>query len=58
MSLPNDPFMLYSTVNMRLRDTGCDLDTFCRREDIDRASLEAKLRDAGFEYDPDTNQFG
>lgn len=50
--------MLYSTVNMRLRDTGCDLDTFCRREDIDRASLEAKLRDAGFEYDPDTNQFG
>lgn len=57
MALPNDPIMLYSAVNMRLRDGGLTLDELCRREDIDPAALTEKLRAAGFEYDPDVRQF-
>ncbi len=57
MALPNDPIMLYSAVNMLLRDGGITLDELCRREDIDKETLTEKLRRAGFEYDPDVRQF-
>lgn len=53
MALPNDPIMLYSAVNMLLRDGGITLDELSRREDIDKETLTEKLRRAGFEYDPD-----
>lgn len=56
-TLPKDPFMLYSLVNMRLRDQYTDLEELCSSEDIDRAELEKALADAGFTYDPATNQF-
>lgn len=58
MSLPKDPFMLYSAVNMLLRDRYSDLDDLCRSENVDRDSLIQTLRQAGFEYDTDTRQFG
>lgn len=57
MALPNDPIMLYSAVNMLLRDGGITLDELSRREDIDKETLTEKLRRAGFEYDPDVRQF-
>lgn len=57
MQLPTDPFMLLSVVNMHLRDDGVNLDEFCRQNDIDRVRLEERLRDAGFEYNPQTNSF-
>jgi len=56
-TLPNDPFMLLSAVNMKLRYEYGSLDDFCRSLDIDRAELEKRLADAGFEYMPEINQF-
>lgn len=49
--------MLYSLVNMRLRDQYSDLDELCASEGVDRAELEKTLSAAGFAYDPASNQF-
>lgn len=56
-SLPNDPFMLLSAVNMKLRDEYPSLDELCRAMDVDRDDLVRRLGDAGFEYMPQINQF-
>lgn len=57
MALPNDPIMLLSVVNLKLRDFYKDLDALCDDMDADKADLCAKLRAAGYEYDPQRNQF-
>lgn len=57
MELPNDPMMLFSTVNMYLRDRYQSLDELCADLDIDRKELEAKLLQAGFEYSEKYNKF-
>lgn len=57
MQLPNDPFMLLSMINMKLRDFYPDLDTLCEDMDIDKASLCKTLGDAGFAYDKELNKF-
>lgn len=56
-NLPNDPYMLLSAVNMKLRDGYNTLDELCDDLDIDRAELEAKLASAGFEYLAESNRF-
>lgn len=55
--LPQDPFMLYSFINMKLRDEYPDLEELCKSFDIDRSELQNKLKVAGFEYDSVRNQF-
>lgn len=55
--LPNDPMMLFSTVNMYLRDRYASLDELCSDLDINRTELEEKLRNAGFEYSAENNKF-
>lgn len=57
MELPNDPMMLFSTINMYLRDRYESLDELCDDLDVNRAELEEKLRGAGFEYSPENNKF-
>lgn len=57
MSLPNDPIMLYSVVNMKLRDFYSSLDELCEDLDADKEELIAKLSSAGYEYDAEENQF-
>ena len=57
MELPNDPMMLYSTVNMYLRDRYESLDELCADLGVERSALEEKLRSAGFEYSADHNKF-
>lgn len=57
MSLPNDPFMLLSFVNMKLRDFYPSLDALCEDLGESRADIEKKLNDAGFEYDSELNKF-
>lgn len=57
MELPNDPFILMSTVNMYLRDRSESLDELCAYLDVDRAELEEKLRAVGFEYSAEHNKF-
>ena len=48
-NLPQDPFILLSYVNTKLRDDYSSLDAMCIDLDIDRETLEAKLNEAGFE---------
>ncbi len=57
MNLPNDPIILLSVVNTRLRDYYSSLDEFCAAEDIDRKTLEKKLLSVGYTYNALTNQF-
>ena len=56
-SLPKDPMMLMSVINMKLRDFYTDLDALCYDMDIDKKELEDILRSAGFEYSIDNNRF-
>ena len=58
MSIPKDPFMLYSYINMMLRDKFDSLEEFCNVNDADPEEIIEKLRTAGFEYDAELNQFG
>lgn len=55
--LPQDPYMLLSVVNMKLRDSFSSLDDLCDTLDIDRDELCTRLHDAGFEYDAVHNRF-
>lgn len=57
MNLPDDPMMLMSVINMKLRDFYKDLDTLCEDLDIDRRELEERLGKAGFEYSSENNRF-
>ena len=57
MNLPTDPMMLYSVVNMKLRDFYPSLDALCSDMAIDRNELERRLANAGFEYDVKQNKF-
>ena len=57
MQLPEDPMMLYSALNMKLRDYYSSLDELCDDLGIDRKEVEEKLRQVGFEYDVKMNKF-
>lgn len=57
MMLPNDPMILLSVVNTKLRDAYDSLDQLCDDLDADREELEKKLAAAGFCYDEHVNQF-
>ena len=57
MNLPNDPIMLLSVVNLKLRDFYKDLDALCDDMDADKADLCVKLKAVGYEYDAQRNQF-
>lgn len=57
MKLPNDPAMLLSIVNMRLRDSSSDLDDFCKAEGVDRREVMERLAEVNYYYDAATNQF-
>ena len=57
MALPNDPIMLLSVVNLKLRDFYKNLDALCEDMDADKAGLCVKLRAVGYEYDAQRNQF-
>ncbi len=57
MNLPNDPLLLMSVVNTKLRDYYADLDSLCDDLNVDRAALEAKLAAVGYHYDRQRNQF-
>ena len=56
--LPNDPMMLFSSVNMLLRDEEYkNLDELCYAFGLERKSLEAKLATADFEFNEKENKF-
>lgn len=57
MQLPNDPVMLMSVINLKLRDFYRSLDDLCEDMDVNKAELLEKLSSAGFEYDEEHHQF-
>lgn len=57
MSIPNDPFILFSWINTQLRDKYPSLEALCDDMNEDIAKLTDKLKAAGFEYDRERNCF-
>lgn len=57
MELPQDPMMLYSFINMKLRDEYASLDALCDDLAVERTMIEDKLRAVGFEYSAEQNKF-
>ncbi|NCC10397.1 MAG: DUF4250 domain-containing protein [Bacteroidia bacterium] len=57
MDIPKDPMMLFSYMNMKLRDTYASLDDLCDDMQLDKEELTDKLRTVGFEYSVEHNKF-
>ena len=57
MTIPKDPFMLLSFMNMQLRDNYSSLAEMVRANDLDQAEIEEKLKNAGYQYDEALKQF-
>jgi len=57
MDLPQDPMMLFSVINMKLRDYYSSLDELCEDMNVDKEELIRKLAAFGFEYSEENNKF-
>lgn len=57
MKLPEDPVMLLSFVNTKLRDQYASLDALCDDLDAPRTALEARLGEIGYFYNAKENRF-
>ena len=55
--IPKDPFMLYSWVNLKLRDYYPSLDALCEDLEVEKSDILEKLSAAGFEYNENLNKF-
>lgn len=55
--MPNDPVMLLSYINMKLRDQYDSLDRLCDDLDVSKEMIIEKLLKINYEYDENLNQF-
>ncbi len=55
--LPEDPVILLSFVNLKLRDFYDSLDALCEDLGADRQALAEKLAALDYHYDAERNQF-
>ncbi len=55
--IPNDPVMLLSFMNLKLRDFYKNLDDFCDDQDADKQAILDKLAGIGYVYSEERNQF-
>lgn len=55
--LPNDPVMLLSVINTKLRDFYPTLDDLCQDLNIPKDTLVDKLRMIDYNYEREQNQF-
>lgn len=55
--IPQDPVMLLSFINLKLRDYYSNLDKLCDDLDIRRTEIEDKLLIIDYHYDEEKNQF-
>ena len=55
--LPNQPMILLSFVNTKLRDDFSSLDAFCDDFQVARDEIEEKLATIDSEYDEELNKF-
>lgn len=56
-NLPQDPMMLFSVINMKLRDQYASLDELCEDMNVNKEELIQKLAACGFEYSEENNKF-
>ena len=56
-TIPNDPIILLSWINLKLRDFYPSLDALCEDLEVEKASILDKLSAFGFEYDEEQNRF-
>ena len=56
-NIPQDPIMLMSWLNLKLRDFYPDLDSLCDDLGLDRKEIEGKMKAAGFEYSEEHRKF-
>ena len=57
MKLPEDPMMLYSFINMKLRDFYPSVDALCEDMNVEKEVIVRTLKRVGFEYNPERNRF-
>ena len=55
--LQQDPIMLYSVINTKLRDFYSSLDILCEDMNVNEKELKEKLAAVGFKYNEERNQF-
>lgn len=55
--MPNDPVMLLSFINMKLRDEYSSLDDLCDDFQVDKNEILDKLEKINYFYDKTQNQF-
>lgn len=55
--LPQDPVILLSYLNTKLRDQYPSLEALCDDLQADAGEITAKLKAVGYDYDPQRNQF-
>lgn len=56
MELPNDPAMLFSVLNTKLRDVYPSLAEFCEDNDLETDDLLHRLEENGLVYDASSNR--
>lgn len=55
--LPENPDILVSVINTKLRDEYDSLEALCENMDIDMEELIKKLKEAGYTYNKETRAF-
>lgn len=55
--IPDDPVMLLSFVNLKLRDYYSGLDAMCEDLEINKEELVKKLEGIDYHYNVERNQF-
>lgn len=55
--IPNDPVMLLSFINLKLRDFYSDLDSLCEDLEMNKEELTGKLSAIDYHYDKEQNKF-
>ncbi|HBA67811.1 MAG TPA: DUF4250 domain-containing protein [Lachnospiraceae bacterium] len=55
--IPEDPVMLLSYINLKLRDYYSSYEQLCEDMDIDGKTIGEKLASINYHYDREKNQF-
>ncbi len=56
-TLPKDPMLLLSVVNMKLRDFYTSLEDMCEDLQVDKTWIIETLKGIDYEYDEERHQF-
>ena len=56
-TMPKDPAMLLSFINLKLRDYYSSLEALCEDLQVEEKEICEKLALIDYEYDPQKNQF-